>query len=80
MKVWVKAKSLANAEAFHDGEASGVSISAASGFPVGDPNILWAVVLMEMMPLTEDTNPVRCSGSRSPFGSVRGCETHKPSA
>ncbi len=45
---------------------------AASGFPVGDPNILWVVVLMGMMPPTEDTNPVRRSGSRSPFGSVRG--------
>ncbi len=57
-----------------------INILAASGFPVGDPNILWVVVLMGMMPPTEDTNPVRRSGSRSPFGSVRGCETHKPSA
>ncbi len=26
---------------------------------MGDPNILWVVVLMGMMPPTEDTNPVR---------------------
>ncbi len=52
----------------------------ASGFPVGDPNILWVIVLKGMMPPTEDTIPARRSESRSPFGSVRGCETHKPSA
>src|SRR3989338_8105221 len=56
-----------------------VSLNAASGFPVGAPNILWMVVLMEMMPSTEDTNPARRSGSRSPFGSARGCETRRPS-
>ncbi len=32
---------------------------AASGFPAGDPNILWVVVLMGMVPPSEDTNPVR---------------------
>ena len=32
---------------------------AASGFPVGEPNILWMIVLMGMMPPSEDTNPVR---------------------
>ena len=53
--------------------------SAASGFPVGDPNILWMVVLMEMLPAAEGTNPARRSGSRSPFGSARGCETRRPS-
>ncbi len=38
---------------------SPINILAASGFPVGDPNILWVVVLMGMMPPSEDTNPVR---------------------
>jgi putative DNA methylase len=61
-------------------KAEGIRKTGASGFPVGDPNILWLAILMEMMPPTEGTAPDlagepvlaigRCSESSFPRG---GC-------